>query len=261
MSTEPNYSLQMISMDCKIHSNTFVWILVIMKKAVVQLSGGLDSTTVLALAAHGGYEIYCISFDYGQRNAAELKFAKMNAKEYCAKNHLIFKIDLTQIGKSALTDNISVPKNQNGKVEGVLPSTYVPARNTIFNSIALGYAESIDASIIFSGINRIDYSGYPDCRPKYINAFEDMANLATSYTDKGRKVEYKTPLMECDKAEIIEKGLALNVNYANTVSCYDADEHGNACGQCDACYFRKLGFKANNIADPTRYKKIITSAV
>lgn len=227
-----------------------------MRKAVVQLSGGLDSTTVLALVAHRGYAVYCISFDYGQRNLAELDYAKINAKEYCAKGHLIFKSDLTQIGKSALTDNISVPKNKQGKggVGGVLPTTYVPARNTIFNSIALGYAESIDASIIFSGVNRVDYSGYPDCRPKYVSAFEEMANLATSYADKGRRVEYITPLMDYGKAEIIAQGLSLDVNYANTVSCYDPDEKGFACGQCDACYFRKLGFEANNIVDPTRYK-------
>lgn len=225
-----------------------------MQKAVLQLSGGLDSTTVLALASHRGYEIYCISFDYGQRNKTELEFAALNATEYKVKEHKIFKIDLTQIGHSAMTDNIEVPKNLCGAISGGLPSTYVPARNTIFNSIALGYAETVGATIIFNGANQHDYSGYPDCRPKYISAFEEMANLATSYTEQGKKFQYVAPLIDFKKAEIIAQGLALGVNYANTVSCYDANSKGLACGECDACYFRKLGFEANEVPDPTRYR-------
>ncbi len=222
------------------------------KKAVVQLSGGLDSTTVLAIAHAQGYNIYCLSFDYGQRNKHELQFAIKNAAAYpSVKEHKIFKIDLTQIGGSALTDkNIAVPTNYNADT---IPLTYVPARNTIFNSIALAYAEAVGANAIFSGINNVDYSGYPDCRPEYIKAYEVMANLATKSAIEGEKVKFITPLIALHKEEIIKQGTALGVNYANTISCYNPDENSKACGKCDACVIRHSAFVNAGMEDPTAY--------
>lgn len=223
-----------------------------MKKAIVQLSGGLDTTTVLAMAAKEMDEVYCISFDYGQRNILELECAKKNAQKYQnVKDHLIFKIDLSQIGGSALTDDIDVPKDESEN-HGI-PITYVPARNTIFNAIALGYAEKVGANFIYNGVNNLDYSGYPDCRPEYIESFQKMANLATSYADSDQSITYVTPLINLKKSEIIKIGLDLGVNYADSLSCYDPDLKGKACGRCDACIFRLEGFAANNIADPAKY--------
>ena len=223
-----------------------------MKKAVIQLSGGLDTTTVLAIAAKEMDEVYCISFDYGQRNILELECAKSNAKKYKnVKEHLIFKIDLGQIGGSALTDNIDVPKDESSNPG--IPITYVPARNTIFNSIALGYAEKVRANFIYNGVNNMDYSGYPDCRPEYMESFQKMANLATSYADSEQTLTYITPLINLKKSEIIKIGLELGVDYADSLSCYDPDTQGRACGHCDACTFRLEGFAANKITDPAKY--------
>lgn len=222
-----------------------------MKKAVVLLSGGLDSATVLAIAKAEGYSCHTMSFDYGQRHRAELVASEQLSMEMGAVEHKVISIDLTSIGGSALTDQtIDVP-NQPG--EGI-PITYVPARNTVFLSIALGWAEVLSADAIFVGVNAVDYSGYPDCRPEYISAYEKMANLATKAGVEGKKLRIETPLIALTKQAIIEKGLALGVNYALTVSCYQADEQGQACGECDSCRFRRQGFEQAGVDDPTRYR-------
>jgi 7-cyano-7-deazaguanine synthase len=222
------------------------------KKAVVLLSGGLDSTTVLAISQSQGYECYALSFDYGQKQKSELKSAAMAASQFEAAEHRVMKISLSDIGGSALTDdNIDVP---NFVESDEIPVTYVPARNTIFLSYALAWAEVLDCQNIFIGVNALDYSGYPDCRQEYIDAFEVMANLATKQSVEGQKISIHTPLIKLNKAQIIQLGLSLDVDYKNTTSCYQANDKGEACGVCDACEYRKLGFNKAGIDDPTRYQ-------
>lgn len=220
------------------------------KKAIILLSGGLDSATVLAMANAEGYQCYTISFDYGQRHRAELNAAEKVSKKLGAIDHKVIKLGLDSIGGSALTDtNIDVPETL---VEGI-PITYVPARNTVFLSLALGLAEVLEAQDIFIGVNAIDYSGYPDCRPEFIAAFEKMANLATKAGVEGNPFHIQAPLQNLSKAQIIQQGLACGVDYSLTVSCYQADEQGNACGKCDSCRLRAEGFKQAGVTDPTRY--------
>jgi 7-cyano-7-deazaguanine synthase len=222
-----------------------------MKRAVVLLSGGLDSATVLAIAKAEGYACHTISFDYGQRHRAELAASAILSEKMGAVEHKVINIDLTAIGGSALTDtSIAVPEEEQ---EGI-PVTYVPARNTVFMSIALGWAEVLEAEAIFVGVNAVDYSGYPDCRPEYIAAFEKMANLATRSGVEGQPLRIETPLIDLSKQEIIKRGTQLGVDYGLTVSCYQADAEGRACGQCDSCRFRRQGFEQAGIADPTRYQ-------
>jgi 7-cyano-7-deazaguanine synthase len=222
------------------------------KKAVILLSGGLDSITVLALAKKQGFKCYALSFDYGQRHNAELKAAAQIASDYSVEEHKVVNIGLSSIGGSALTDeHIAVPDTAQ---EGI-PVTYVPARNTIFLSFALGWAEVLNAHDIFIGVNAVDYSGYPDCRPEFIKAFQQLANLATKAAVEGEHFAIHTPLISLSKAEIIKLGTELGVDYNRTVSCYSADEQGRACGVCDACRLRKAGFTEAGIADPTRYQK------
>ena len=225
------------------------------KKAVVLLSGGLDSATVAAIAKHEGFEIHCLSFFYGQRHSVELSAAKKVADAIGAAKHLITNIDLTSIGHSALTDNIDVPKNRNIRnIAKEIPVTYVPARNTIFLSYAIALAEVILSSDIFIGVNAIDYSGYPDCRPEYIAAFERMANLATKAGVEGiTKIKIRTPLINMTKAKIIQKGIELGVDYSLTHSCYDPAPDNLACGSCDSCLLRKQGFKEAGVMDPAKY--------
>ena len=225
------------------------------KKAVVLSSGGLDSTTVMAMVDHQGYDIYSLSFNYGQRHVFELEAAKHISAAYKAIRHLVIDIDLRKIGGSALTDDIEVPKH--GKiVENEIPVTYVPARNTIFLSYALAWAETLNSQNIFIGVNALDYSGYPDCRPEYIHAFEQMANLATkAAVEQKLKLIIHTPLIHMTKAQIIQTGTELGVNYGMTHSCYDPDSKGFACGQCDSCILRKKGFSEAGVVDPTRYVK------
>jgi 7-cyano-7-deazaguanine synthase len=226
------------------------------KKAVVLLSGGLDSTTTLAIAGNEGYDTYCLSFRYGQRHAVELQCAKNIAKALSARQHIIVDIDLRTFGASALTEtDIEVPKDRSdSEMEVGIPITYVPARNTIFLSYALAYAEVLVADTIFIGANAIDYSGYPDCRPEYIDAYQRMANLATQAGVEGKtKLRIRAPLIDKTKAEIIQIGTALGVDYSLTLSCYDPDTEGSACGRCDSCLLRKRGFKEAGIPDPTRY--------
>lgn len=222
------------------------------QRAVVLLSGGLDSVTVLAHAHAQGYECHTLSFDYGQRHQVELQAAERLAAQYGAKTHRVMQMNMAAIGGSALTDNtIDVP------VSGVgtdIPVTYVPARNTIFLSYALGLAEVLEAQHIFIGVNSVDYSGYPDCRPEYIAAFETMANLATKTAVEGHLIKIETPLMSLTKAQIIHMGLKLGVDYSLTVSCYQADSDGRACGQCDSCRLRQQGFAEAGVIDPTRYR-------
>lgn len=225
------------------------------KKAVVLSSGGIDSTTVMAIAMDKGYEIYSLSFFYGQRHAFELKAAEAVAAFFKVKRHMVINIDLGRIGGSALTDNIEVPKSRCEKTMAAnIPVTYVPARNTIFLSYALAWAEAIQCSHIFIGVNAVDYSGYPDCRPEYIHAFEKMANLATKATVEGTlKINIEAPLISMTKAEIISLGANLGVDYSITHSCYDPSPEGLACGYCDSCRLRKKGFKEAGVKDPTRY--------
>ncbi len=225
------------------------------QKAVVLSSGGLDSTTVMAIAANEGYELFSLSFHYGQRHAFELNAAKKVAIAFNAVKHLVIKIDLAAIGGSALTDTIEVPKNREKKqMDSGIPITYVPARNTIFLSYALAWAEVLGAFDIFIGVNAIDYSGYPDCRPEYIQAYETMANLATRAGVEGKKpLRIQTPLLNLKKSQIIQKGIELGVRYEMTHSCYDPSEHGLACGECDSCILRKEGFLEAGIQDPTHY--------
>ncbi len=224
-------------------------------KAVVLLSGGLDSTTVAAIARDEGFELYALSFDYGQRHKVELHAAARVAGALAVTRHVIVPIDLRVFGGSALTSDISVPKDElSTRSESEIPITYVPARNTIFLSLALAYAEVIGASDIFIGVNALDYSGYPDCRPEYIAAYETMANLATRAGVQGeRPLKIHTPLITLTKAEIIKRGTALGVDYSLTLSCYDPDTTGRACGHCDSCLLRQKGFNDSGVADPTRY--------
>jgi 7-cyano-7-deazaguanine synthase len=220
------------------------------EKAVILVSGGLDSATVLAMALAEGYACYTLAFDYGQRHRSELLAAQAVSASMGAAEHKVVKLDLSTIGGSALTDeSIAVPEHGG---EGI-PITYVPARNTIFLSIGLGWAEVLGASKIFIGVNAVDYSGYPDCRPQYIAAFESLANLATKAGVEGRGLQIIAPLMKMNKAEIIREGTRLGVNYGLTVSCYQATSDGEACGHCDSCYLRREGFKAAGVVDPTRY--------
>ena len=221
------------------------------RKAVILLSGGLDSVTVLALAKQQGFLCHALSFDYGQRHNAELDAARNIASHYRAIEHKVIRLDLGNIGGSALTDSrIEVPTSpQTG-----IPVTYVPARNTVFLAYALGWAEVLQASDVFIGVNAVDYSGYPDCRPEFIAAFQNMANLATKAGVEGHAIKIHTPLIHMSKAQIIQQGLALGVDYALTVSCYSADAEGRACGLCDACRLRAEGFKAANAVDSTRYQ-------
>ena len=223
-----------------------------MSKAIILLSGGLDSTTVLAIAKEQNYDCYALSFDYGQKQRSELESSIAIAKKSNVIEHRIMKISLNDIGGSALTDkDISVPKFSDSND---IPITYVPARNTIFLSFALAWAEVVDCQTIFIGVNALDYSGYPDCRPEFIEAFEAMANLATKQSVEGDKIQIRTPLINMTKAEIIKKGLSLGVDYSETTSCYDANSLGEACGECDACVLRKNGFSSANVEDPTKYQ-------
>ena len=222
-----------------------------MKKAVVLLSGGLDSATVLAIARSEGCECHCLTVDYGQRHRAELAAAAQVARALGASGHRVMELDLSAFGGSALTDrSIAVPEAPG---EGI-PVTYVPARNTIFLSLALAWAEVLAARAIWFGANAVDYSGYPDCRPEYMRAFEGLANLATKAAVEGDKLTLHTPIISLSKADIIRRGAALGVDYAQTVSCYQATDDGLACGRCDACRLRRAGFDAAGVPDVTRYK-------
>jgi 7-cyano-7-deazaguanine synthase len=227
-----------------------------MSKAVVLLSGGLDSTTALAVARSRGFACYALSVDYGQRHRIELDRAAAVAKALGAVEHRVVKIDLRQIGGSALTADIAVPKDRSTDVIGAgVPVTYVPARNTILLGLALGYAEVIGAFDLFIGANILDHSGYPDCRPEFLSAFESLANLATKAGTEGAgKFRVHAPLIELTKAEIIREGTKLGVDYALTLSCYDPDATGRACGRCDSCLLRKKGFTEAGVPDPTRYQ-------
>ena len=222
--------------------------------AVVLLSGGLDSATCLAIARHQGFRPHAISFRYGQRHQYELDRAKRLASRLGAAGHRIIDIDLAQFGGSALTDAaIAVPKSESAEEIGdQIPVTYVPARNTVFLSLALAYAETIEATDLFIGVNALDYSGYPDCRPEFISAFEAMANLATKAAVSGRRLRIHAPLLHLTKAQIIARGLELGVDYGLTLSCYDPADGGVACGACDACLLRARGFSENGMEDPAR---------
>jgi 7-cyano-7-deazaguanine synthase len=222
------------------------------RPAVVLLSGGLDSATVLAIARDEGYEPYALSFRYGQRHSVELESARRVAAAQGAARHVVADIDLRVFGGSALTDDIDVPHHDSADdLEDGIPVTYVPARNTVFLSFALAWAETLGASDVFIGVNALDYSGYPDCRPEYVAAFEQMANLATKAGVEGRQhLKIHAPLMEMTKAQIIERGLALSVDYALTHSCYDPDPSGQACGTCDSCLLRRRGFAELGLNDP-----------
>jgi len=220
------------------------------ERAVVLLSGGLDSATTLAIARDAGYDCYALSLSYGQRHATELAAAKRVASAIGVREHLVLPMALDMIGGSALTDHsISVPEKESPGI----PVTYVPARNTIFLALALGWAEVLEADDLFIGVNALDYSGYPDCRPVFIEAFEQVANLATRRAVQGQRVQIHAPLVQMTKAEIIRRGIALGVDYSITVSCYQADAEGRACGVCDSCRLRKRGFEEAGIGDPTRY--------
>lgn len=222
------------------------------KKAVILYSGGLDSTTCLAIARDEGYAPYALSFSYGQRHRQELEVAKRNARPMGALDHLLVEFDLRKMGGSALTADIAVPKD--GVEADEIPVTYVPARNTIFLSFALGWAETLGAFDIFIGVNALDYSGYPDCRPEFIAAYEAMANLATKAGVEGRgAMKIRTPLISLSKADIIRKGISLGVDYGLTHSCYDPAEDGAACGLCDSCRLRLKGFAEAGVVDPIRY--------
>ncbi|CAH9019758.1 7-cyano-7-deazaguanine synthase [Candidatus Nitrosacidococcus sp. I8] len=221
-----------------------------MTKAVILLSGGLDSSTVLAAARAQGYSCYAISFNYGQKNKVELKAAQEIAQYLKVADHKIINIDLGNMGGSALIDStIPIPRASKGQI----PATYVPARNTIFLAFALGWAEILGAQDIFIGVNSIDYSGYPDCRPEFINTFEQLANLATKIGIEGKKIRIQAPLMNLSKEEIIKQGIALGLDYSYTISCYQVDNERRACGICDACTLRKKGFLKAGIKDPTVY--------
>jgi 7-cyano-7-deazaguanine synthase len=221
------------------------------KKAVILVSGGLDSTTVVAMAKSQGYDCYTLSFDYGQRHRSELIAAQNVSELMTVHAHKVVKLDLGSIGGSALTDSsIEIPESETTGI----PITYVPARNTVFLSIALGWAEVLGANDIFLGVNAVDYSGYPDCRPEYIQAFETLANLATKAAVEGQKLSIHAPLIDMTKGQIVQAGLALGVDYSKTVSCYQANLEGQACGKCESCRLRRQGFEQAGIKDPTRYQ-------
>jgi len=222
------------------------------KKAVILVSGGLDSTTVVAMAKSQGYDCYTLSFDYGQRHRSELVAAQKISELMTVHAHKVVKLDLGSIGGSALTDSsIEIPESETTGI----PVTYVPARNTVFLSIALGWAEVLGANDIFLGVNAVDYSGYPDCRPEFIKAFETMANLATKAAVEGQKLTIHAPLISMTKGQIVQSGMALGFDYSTTVSCYQADLEGQACGKCESCRLRRQGFEQAGINDPTRYQK------
>lgn len=229
-----------------------------MKKAVILISGGVDSATVLAMMQTMNYEIHALSFNYSQRHKVELDRVKQTLVDYNVKAHKIINIDLKAFGGSALTDNeISVPKyDKTDDLKDEIPLTYVPARNTIFLSYALAYAEIINACDIFIGVHATDYSNYPDCRPEYIKSFEEMANLATKIAIEGKKIKIHTPIIDMTKAEIVKTGLRLGVNYSKTISCYDPSLDELSCGKCHACLLRLQAFKENNINDPIPYNKM-----
>ncbi len=218
------------------------------KRALVLLSGGLDSATTLAVAKSGGFQVSALTFNYGQRHVQEVEFARRIVKAMKVKEHRVININLREIGGSALTDEIEVPRNQ--PLGRRIPVTYVPARNTIFLSYALGWAEVLGISDIFIGVNIVDYSGYPDCRPEYLTAFEKMANLATRTAVEGRRLKLHAPLINLTKAEIIRKGLSLGVDYSLTHSCYAPSSEGKACGRCDSCQLRRKGFREAEVNDP-----------
>lgn len=223
-----------------------------MKKAVILVSGGLDSATCLAIAREQGYICYAISFDYGQRANSELDAARRLVAAMEVEQHLVIPLGMGQLGGSALTDtSLAVPEEEGSADE--IPVTYVPARNTVFLSYALGWAEVLDASAIFIGVNALDYSGYPDCRPDFIHAFERMANLATRAGVEGHAIHIEAPLIDMSKADIIRRGVESGVDYGLTVSCYQADAEGQACGRCDSCRLRRKGFEDAGVEDPTRY--------
>ena len=225
------------------------------KKAVVLLSGGLDSATCLAIAKSQGFDCYCLSLDYHQRHIAELQAANKVATTLGAAAHKTAQLDLSLFGGSALTDNaINVPESGANPIPAGIPVTYVPARNTIMLSLALAWAEVLQAQDIFIGVNALDYSGYPDCRGEYVAAFQQMANLATKSAVEGQKITIHAPLIDMTKAEIIQLGMQLGVNYAMTVSCYQADNQGHACGKCDSCRLRREGFMQACLKDPTHYQ-------
>ena len=226
------------------------------KPAVVLLSGGLDSATVCAIARQQGFDIFALSVDYGQRHRFELESARHVAEVFGVRRHVVQQIDLSAFGGSALTADIDVPKQRSdAQIASGIPITYVPARNTVFLALALAFAESIEAADIFIGVNAVDYSGYPDCRGEYIRAFEQLANLATKAGVEGSlRFSIHTPLLEWTKAEIIRRGVELGVNYGLTCSCYDPDEQGIACGQCDACQLRRKGFAEAGLDDPIPYQ-------
>lgn len=225
------------------------------KKAIILLSGGMDSATILAIAQKQGFECHCLSFRYGQRASVELGAAKKIAREMAAADHKIIEIDLASFGGSALTADIPVPKNQTGIGE-TIPITYVPARNTVFLSYALAYLDVIGADAIFIGVNAYDYSGYPDCRPDYIAAYQTMANLATKRgMEGGTPIKIETPLLHMTKGDIVKAAQENKVDLSLTISCYDPDDQGRACGACDACILRKKGFEEAGVPDPTRYFK------
>ncbi len=224
-------------------------------RAVLLLSGGLDSTTLLAIAKSEGFDVHALTFRYGQRHALEVDVARRVASTLGVREHVVAEIDLRMFGGSALTTDIAVPKDRDDDAMGHgIPITYVPARNTIFLSFALAWAEVLEASDIFIGVNALDYSGYPDCRPEYIAAYERMANLATRAGVEGtRPISIRTPLIALTKAQIIQTGISLGVDYGATTSCYDPSAEGAACGHCDACLLRKKGFAEAGVTDPTRY--------
>lgn len=224
-----------------------------MKTAVVLLSGGLDSATCLAIARDQGYRCHTIAFDYGQRTRSELAAAEQLSHAMGAESHRVIDLGLGNIGGSALTDpSIAIPEGQSD--DAAIPVTYVPARNTVFLSLALGLAEVCQASAIFIGVNAVDYSGYPDCRPAFIQAFQNLANVATKASEEGNAITVETPLMDLSKADIIHKGVSLGLDYGLTVSCYQADEAGRACGKCDSCWLRRQGFEQALVKDPTKYR-------
>ncbi|CAM4445535.1 MAG: 7-cyano-7-deazaguanine synthase [Legionellaceae bacterium] len=220
-------------------------------KAIILTSGGLDSATCLAIAANAGYACYALSFDYGQKHAAELEAAKRLAKQFTVEEHQIISLHLEKISHSALTNSSIEISEYTGKP--LIPNTYVPARNTVFLSIALGWAETLKAQDIFIGVSSIDYSGYPDCRPEFINAFQALANCATKMAIEEQTIRINTPLLYLSKAETIKKGILLGVDYSTTISCYRANEKGYACGTCDSCTLRKQGFIEAGVSDPTLY--------
>ncbi len=228
------------------------------RKAVVLFSGGLDSATALAIAKSEGFVPYALSFKYGQRHAVELAAARRVATSLGVAEHRVCEIDLRLFGGSALTSDIAVPKSRSAEAMGEgIPITYVPARNTIFLSFALAFAEVIGANDLFLGINSIDYSGYPDCRPEYLNAYQAMANLATKAAVEGQRLRIHAPLIKLSKSKIISRGVELGVDYSQTMSCYDPGSNGDACGQCDSCIIRREGFEEAGVADPTRYAALV----